>query len=483
MATTDVNKRGAAGRRRSGVAAVLAASGVVAALPAAAEFEAQVLVGATHSDNVTLAEDSEQSELVYRVEPSFDMSYETSWLTADAHYFLQAFRYRDLEETEVFQAYDASVRAALVPDTLFLEVGGNRTQSILDPERGIPQGNLAISSNRVDRDEYYAAPSFQLGLGQTVRTTGEYRYSWVEYGDTDQALDEPGHELAEGTFSIDNYRQNSGLAWALRYQWARTEYDNALTPWEHQEAVAELGFWIGGGTRLFAAGGLESAWDMPLDPALEDELWEVGISQKVGDSFTAEFAAGERSFGASVRGMLDYRFRRGRTSLSYTETPTTEGNNRFRRSTTDEPNLPDDLLVRVGSAERFIAKRLEWATNWQRQRTDFAIVLFNVERTDRSSPDGTPLGDESQVGAMVYTAFRIGPRTELTLRGSWSERELRSDDTSELKRGTAGIRYRIGPRTSVSLEYDYAADESESPTFTGGYVANYVSLFFTRTLF
>src|SRR5690606_7630195 len=165
---------------------VAALASIIIPMPLlAVEFDAEVIAGATRTDNLTLASDDEQDELVYRIEPSFHLLHEGTRITTNADYRLQAFRYRDLDETEVFHGYDASILVDVVPDNLFFEVGGSRTQSIRDPELAIPRSNLPISGNRQDRDEYYASPSFQFPLGSSVAAEGDYRHSWIRYQDDD----------------------------------------------------------------------------------------------------------------------------------------------------------------------------------------------------------------------------------------------------------------------------------------------------------
>ncbi|MEX2495898.1 MAG: TIGR03016 family PEP-CTERM system-associated outer membrane protein [Woeseia sp.] len=486
MDITDTNETRAA-RARGTLAAAIAAACMTTPL-LAAEFGADVRAGITHTDNVALATVDEESELVYSLTPSFYLTHEASRLSTNANYQLQAYRYRDIGETEVYHQYNANVRAVLVPEMFFLDVGGNRTQSIRDPEQRIPQSNLPISGNRQDRDQYYAAPSFQYAFGPSVRTQASYRRTWIDYSDSDRigsvgSFRSQGNEQSDGNFSIDNYAQGQGFSWALRYDHQRTEYDEETVPWEYQQAVAEVGYWVGGNTRLFASGGKESAWDTPLDSSLEDTLWEAGLSQQMGERLSAEIAAGERSFGRSWRGSLDFQFRRGSTSLSYAETPTTEGRNRFRRSALGEDELPDDFLSRPGSAQRFISNRLEWRLNLDFQRTNLTFALFDVDRTDRTQIDGTPLDDESQRGASVTASYRVGARTDLSLRGSRSEREFRDGDKSDLTRASAAVDYRLGARTSLTLQYQHSKEEGESPFFSRNYDANNVSLFVTRTLF
>jgi hypothetical protein len=443
---------------------------------ARAEFSPQVIAGISHTDNIGLTSVDEDSELIYRLEPSFHFAKEATAVTIAADYRLQALRYRDFGDTDVFHQYNANLHAALVPEVFFFDVGGSRSQSIVDPDRAIPSSNLPISTNRQDRDEYYAAPSFQYALGSDVAATGEYRHTWLQY----EREGSQDNEQDDASFALDNYRKEHGLTWALRYNWQRTEYELEI-PWEYQKAMAELGFWAGPNTRLFAAGGKESAWDMPLDSKLQDGIWEAGFSHQVGEHLSAELAAGERSFGSSWRGNLELTFRHGSTSLSYRETPTTQGRIRYRRGAFDGPEVPDDFLSRPGSTERFIAKRLEWRLNVELRRTALALSLFDSDRQERTEADGTPLPDESQRGANVVISYDIGARTDLRLGGSWAERELQSRAKSQLTRVSLGAGYQLGPRTALSLTYAYAEEDPEGGFTIREYVANTVSLDVIRT--
>ena len=457
---------------------------LVAATAAHAEFEPAITAGVTHTDNVALTVVDEENELIYRLEPSFHFDHDAGAVTLNADYRAQALRYRDLGETDVYHQYEANLRFALVPDTFFLDFGGSRSQAIVDPEQPIPYSNLPVSSNRQDRDEYYAEPSFQYAISNDVAVTGSYRHTWIEYSETDSVgstpFDAQDNRQGEGRFSLNNYQRERGLSWAVRYDWQRAEYEEEI-PWEYQKAMAELGFWAGANTRLFAAAGKESAWDNPLDPNMEDDLWEAGFSQQVSERLSAEFAAGERSFGGSWRGDLDFRFKRGSTTLSYSETPTTEGRNRFRRGAFDGPEVPEDFLSRPGSTERFIAKSLQWTLNLELRRSGLALSLFDAERTERTTAEGAPLGDESQRGANLVISYALGPRTDLRLGGSWAEREFEDGGSGEILRGTFGADYRLGQRTSLALTYLYAEEDGNSEIAIRDYTANTISLDITRT--
>ena len=497
MGTTATNKRSVAAavaEQWSRWSPTLRATGTVfrtatlaafaLAVPAHAEFTPQVTAGLTHTDNIALTTIDKESEFIYRLEPSFSFDHEAGAVTVNADYRAQALRYRDLGETDVYHQYDANLRFALIPDTFFMDVGGNRSQTIVDPEQAIPYSNLPVSQNRQDRDEYYAAPSFQYSFGDSIAMTGEYRHTWVEYSETDAQVgslfDARDNRQGEATFALDNYQRERGLTWALRYNWQRAEYEEEI-PWEYQQALAELGFWAGGNTRIFASAGKESAWDQPLDPKMQDGLWEAGFAHQLGQRLSAEFAAGERSFGSSWRGDLQFNFRRGSTSLSYAETPTTEGRIRYPRGAFDDPEVPEDFLSRPGRTERFIAKRLQWTLNLELRRTGLGLSYFDDDRTERTTAEGTPLVDESQRGASLTISYRVGARTDLSMGGSWVERELEGGDTGEILRANVGIGYRLGQRTGLTLSYLYAEEDGEGSTSLRDYVANTVSFDITRT--
>lgn len=480
MVTTDIDLEQLVPPFRQAVPSRLAILGLtlMPTMVAAAGFEAAAELGVTYTDNIGLTTTNEVSETVYRVIPSFGYSKESPRISASVHYRLDGFYYADLSESEVFHQFDGDVEAALIPEKLFLNFGATRYQSIRDPDARVPQGNLPISTNRVNRDDFYVGPRFQLALGRSITLQGDYRLSWVEYDEVDiDNTDQQG--IAK--FSIDNYRRGTGLTWAARYNWRRTEYDN-LDPFEYQQASGELGFWAGKNLRVFAGGGEESAWDMPLDPGLDDSFWEAGFSQQVSTSLSAEFAAGERSFGSSWRGNLEYEFKRGKTSLQYAETATTEGRNAFNPGSFRVPDSPNNNLARPGSGQRYVFKRFQWNLNLNLQRSKISLTVFDGRQTDRTEADGAPLTDQEQRGVSVSVTRWLGARTELSLRGSWSERETAVDDTSDLVRATVAVSYKLGPRTNLSLTYGYAEeDDDRLDASTRDYTANTVSLFLSRS--
>jgi hypothetical protein len=467
---------------RHSISSMVVLLGAIAVVDATAmEFEPEITLGLSYTDNLTLATEDEQDELVYLAEPAFSLTHETDRVDLNADYRMQAYRYRDLEESQVWHQYDASMELALVPDALFLEVGGSRNQSIRDPELQIPNSTLPLSGNLQDRDEYSYMPSFMLPLSSNVVARGSYRNSWVDYSEGDFEGFSGDAENRDADFTMDNYRRGRGLTWALRYNWQRSIYDEYL-PWEYQQAAAELGFWVGGSLRLFGSGGRESAWDDPLNPELADPFWEAGFAYGDAERLSLEFAAGERSFGPSWRGSVDYNFRRGSINLSYTESPTTQSFNQFRTFAAEDADPLDDYLSRPGSAERYVNKSLQARVSIEFSRSSLTLGAFSTERSDRTTPSGEALPDEDQRGVDIALSYQLGAKTDLRASGSWAEREFGVDAGPRvLIRASAAADYRLGARTTVSLASDYAKEDQKERGSGRDYFANTVTLLLTRT--
>ncbi len=446
----------------------------------AAEVDGGITAGVSRTDNLFLATSPDEvDDLIYQVSPWIDVEYTSPGVDATLNYRYDWYRYTDLSTEQSFHVGRASVTGKAWQDTLRVELGASRDQVLSDPNQVIPPGRLPFSGNLTDRDEFWVAPQLQRQLGNVVSLFTSYRFSRGQYDDSD-IQDDTNHEAL---FSVENYSAGQGLTWALRYNWRRTEYEIS-PPWENQRATAELGYWTNSSTRVFAAGGRESAWDDPFDPKLADPFWEAGFAHKAGESLSLEFAAGERSFGSSWRGEVDYSFRRGSTTLSYNETPTTTAFNRSNRVPGfADPGDLDDFLNRPGGAERFLSKRFDWALNLAFRRIDFDLRLFDEDRGERTDASGTPIDDESQSGASAALTWRAGARTEFAVSGSIIDQELDATNKSRFNSAGLSINYDLGTRLQLELLYDYAEQQPRGSDSTSqDYVANTVSLLLTYTL-
>jgi hypothetical protein len=453
----------------------------IATAAAGAEFEPKIALSVIRTDNLTLVPLNPESATVYQLTPEFTVTQDSTRLDATASYRLSAYRYDERGENEVYNEFDGELVFGVVPEKFFLNMGANRTQSIVDPESTIPIDNLAITTNRVDRDDYYAGPSFQVPVGANTVVSGELRRTWVKYAEAAAnigAFDDFNRDM--GKLSVDNYRKGAGLTWALGYDYQHTDYGKQFVPYEYRQATAELGTWAGDRTRLFVAGGQESPWDRPLEPALADSFWETGVVREVGKGFRAEFAVGERSFGKSRRGGLFYNFGRGTTALTYSERPTTNAEDLFSRAGLLDPNVSNDYLFRAGSIERYVSELLQWEFNLELQRTVLQLSMFDESRVDLTDTTGAPLGDEQQSGANLSVTWKLGAKTQFYLRGMRIDRQFSSGDDSDFTTETVGASYSLGRRTQIALQVEQR--EQVSKEFAAqNYSAELISLIVSRT--
>jgi hypothetical protein len=443
------------------------------------EFHGGIQVGARNTDNVYLVSSPDEiDDTIYQVSPFLDLSFENQRINAEVSYRFDWYDYSDLGTSNEFHRYDASFIGDLVQDTLYLDLGDSRSQSVVDPDYVIPPEGLPGFGNVGDRDSYYYGSRFEKTFGRSVSVSANYRSEDVSYDESDfdgeQSVQNNVNESAR--FEIQNYKREQGLTWAARYEWNETDYDVSL-PWEYQKASAELGFWANGKTRFFASGGQESAWDDPVDRSLQDKFWEAGFAYKNGEKLDAEFAAGERSFGSSWRGRLNFAFRRGNLSLDYAETPTTVGQDRYARSMLEEPNEPNDLLARPGGSERYILKRGQASLNFEFRRTSLGFIVYDEERTGRFSDDGEQQGDESQNGVSMTFSWQLGARTEVAASGSINSRESDESGTHDFIAGSLTASYQLGSSLGLSLGYSYSEQDPDAGSTGRDYVANIVSLF------
>lgn len=448
----------------------------------AVEFEPAVSVGVAQTDNLTLVAQDPERETVYQLLPSFTLEQDSPRMTTDMSYSADAFYYKDRSDSDVFHILSAASQLALDKDNFFLDLGATRDQSIRDPESPIARSNLPITTNRLDRDDFYVGTSFDYAFGNSTSLGGIYRNTRSRYHESETesasvAVDEFDSENFD--LAVDNYRKERGFAWAVGYREESTDYEGFL-PWEYRQASVEIGAWVRQGLRLFAAGGSESAWDQPMDPSLSDDFWEVGFATR-GQSLAVELAAGERSFGSSQRVTLDYTFGRGMTRVSYTEQPATEGRDPYGGLVaTDSPSdALEDLLARPGAAQLFLLSRFDWNLTFDLRSTQLSLAVFDETRKDRMDFQGTPLEDEAQKGGSLSFDWDLGAKTALVVRADKWWRQFGTDE-QELKSLSIGGEYRLGARTDLSLYLTRTEEDSLNDAIGQEYEADLISLLLTR---
>jgi len=273
-----------------------------------------------------------------------------------------------------------------------------------------------------------------------------------------------------GKFSLDNIERQQGFAWGLNYDYIRTEYETSL-PWEYQRAALNIGYWVSSSVRIFAVGGVETNPENLLEPNLDASFWEAGFQFSPNQRTNLEAAWGERYYGPSFRLRAEYMLKRGSTSLSYNEGPTTRAQlPTGRRPITDTDSL-DGILDQPGRSDQFLRRRLEWSTNIELAKSNLTLRVFGERREQRTTDDGVPLDDQELAGVAMRWSWRMGAKTTFGIAGDFSRRRntQREDD---LRRLQAYLDYRLSQRFSLrgvimnsrqkalgSSEFDYVENQ------------------------
>ena len=119
-----------------------------------------------------------------------------------------------------------------------------------------------------------------------------------------------------------------------------------------------------------SSAGAETSFDDYFEPDMDADFWEAGFQYEPNPRLSLELAAGDRSYGTSMRGNFSYELRRGDITVTYDEEP----NNRSelmmdRHPLTSQDNL-DGLLDRPGESDRFVRKRGEFRANVELSKSE-----------------------------------------------------------------------------------------------------------------
>ena len=462
MATTAITAMKAdRGAARPRVWLLLLSAAYAGAATAGVDFVPEVSVGVANTDNVLLVPDNPQTATVYELLPSFRLTQKGKRMVSEVDYHLEAYRYQQLSDQDVYQNFNAVSTFALDPDNFFFEVGAARDQTIKDPASPIPLTNLGHTSNRVDRNDYYVKPSFQYPIGDNAMAQGSFRQDSIHYAHA-EAFVIPSFETGTMQFSLNNYRKARGATWALKYNSEKTAFDQ-FEPWEHRQATVEVGGWVARSLRLYASAGKESPWDSLTSTSLTDSLSEVGFATDPDRHVSLDIATGHRSYGTSHRASLSGAFAHGHTALQYSEGPITQGYDYQRDLILGGLARVGsyDLLNRPGVAERFLSKSLSWSLTLDFNRLSFSAAVFDESRAHRVALSGLALEDESQSRVDMLVAWRARARTTVGLGAEGSHRELGTVAYSLTSLFvTAG--YQLGRRTTLSSKLTRTTGESHS---------------------
>lgn len=434
------------------------------------EFSPAVSVSQIYTDNVELAPAGEEDhEWVTELDAGFSLSREGSRASARLSYNFQGLEFwRESDRSDVFHQFSGDGNVDLVPELLFVEAFTAFRQRPISQDAGFGD-NINITDNRTDEFLLRVSPVLVQRWGDTA--SGQLRYVHNRVYFRDAEVRDDSSYSNEIRARLESGPEFTRVGWELAYDWSDTQFDDGSSATlRRAEALAR--WFATAGTSLFAVVGQEDN-DFTQDPRRAEPdgtLWLVGATYEPDARLFAEAFFGERFFGRTYGGNLEYRFRDAVAFVNYTEDLETV--NSFdltpeRVPVVDETGRPvleegrpvvrefetPDIQTGV-----FLSKRLTAGIAGERRRLGWSARLYQ-DRREFELDDRT----ERVRGIRGSTTWRLRPRTRVFGDASIEERNFPDRVDRDDLRYTVelGVIRDVGPRTTASLAYLYRERDSD----------------------
>lgn len=484
---------------RSGACSHLVALAVLAcaAWPATVqaqqwEFEPFLEVIATYTDNVFLAFDGDETDdFVGQVNPGISISKDEGRVTADVNYRLQTVSFASESDLDaVYHQLDAVTGLEIAPRRLFVDLDASVDQSVVNPSIAIPASNVVATQNLGDVFTGNVNPYFIQPIGNRALLRLDYTYGVGVYDgfgiETFSNVDDFTQDRA--SFYLGSGDQETGLEWSLTYDYQNVDYE-IVPDYRFERAGVAVAIPIGSNFRLVALGGRESDLIVSTDlGGTDSDFWEAGFRINAGRDSLLELRAGERFFGTSFFGNLQFSGRRFSASVLYRENPTTSALDSLGAPIApfsvedsaplfpDDPTL-EDIVVQPIRAEVYVAKNLQARFEVALARTLFFMTYADEERDFAETNAFLEGIADDQESATLGADYNIGSQSTLGLAATWTRFGFGfTDAETEILFATLSVQRQLGQRADLRLSYRHAIQESTSASDFGEYTENAIDL-------
>ncbi|MCC5858736.1 MAG: TIGR03016 family PEP-CTERM system-associated outer membrane protein [Ectothiorhodospiraceae bacterium] len=430
----------------------------------------------SYSDNITLApedgtEDAreKESDWVTQLIPAISLCRSSARLVSQLDYEAQLTAYAgDSDRNDVFHRLNATNRAVIMRERLFLDLGATYAQEPITTRGAFADDNIIDTDNRTDALRLRASPYLLQDLGPVGSSVLRYTFNHVDYDERDVA-DTTRHS---GSLLVTSPGDLERLGWRASVRSEQVSRRGEDRNSYFDEASLELSYRVWGRFELLGRGGVETE---PLADGRYDrfgsDFWDVGF--RWADERTAvEARYGERFYGDTWLARISRRTARHTASLSYTETQ--QISDRFVVLAPEDLGLPPVVpdpdtgepleipSIIVAENEVFISKRATASSNYVTGRSLLRLSVFREDREFQVLGD-----DEQRLGAEASWRWQWLPRTAIIPRANWEQVEFR-DGRKDIIRGyrlslahlispnmQGGISVRRQSRSSQAAEDEY----------------------------
>ncbi len=465
--------------RQIAVVVVAPALGASSALAGDWEVEPRIRDELSYTDNVTLAQDDEESELVNTVTPGLRVTGEGRRASLELDYQAEAlFHANDSERNEIIHELGADGSIELMREQLFFDANASRSEDVVAAGESVPDSNVFDTGARDSVTTYGLGPRLEYELGTFAGLRASYRRQGVHQDESD--LDTETDTIEARLASGPRFRT---WGWSVRFEREdesseREQGGSARGLGDDdrrfQRVRGELTVGAGRRTELFAAAGNE---DNEFQSAQFDEIdgdfWEAGFRWNPRRRVSVEAAIGERFFGDTARASISAQGQALSVRLSYQEELTTESSLRIERSEQlvrdPDGNIilgpegePVTTAVPVPTLrdETILEERASARVAWQRGHS---AVAFNVVATEREFQE-SGFTEGSEGVDVSYTWTRL-VRTVVSASVGFTEQDLgRVDRSEEFLTVRLGATRDLGSELTASM----SLEASQRDTTNGG---------------
>ncbi|MDX6749964.1 TIGR03016 family PEP-CTERM system-associated outer membrane protein [Geminicoccaceae bacterium 1502E] len=465
------------GGRRLGTAVGVAAWTAMLAPPLALgnwSVVPRLELGMAVTDNVKLAADGRKdADMVFTVAPGVRVAGETARLRANADYAVEQVTFAETRSGDrLRQRLDASSRAELVENHLFLDIAGNVGESFETGREPVPRTGFTDSGNRTTRMIGSASPFVRARLGEAGDAELRYRYTRLDYADGDLA-EASSHSV---TGLLTSMPRGEQLGWTGTLAADRTDFspdeDEAGRQTGTRLATVDLRYELAQGWAALAGAGYSWLDDETLEDGggsspylmagFEARPWRGTTLRATGGTIYGEpriDVAAETALTASLRVRAGYeqgletRYGELRQALadaaSFRERPRGESEEEAERRRT----LEEISRARVDTLDNELVNRVRRGRLSLTLEQDRNLGVLSGYVADHEAERARD--DERTFGVELDYVRRLSRRNDLLLGASWEHRDVAFDNSRSDTLGlTAVWRHQLGRSTRLELGYD-----------------------------
>ncbi len=440
----------------------------------------------TYTDNVCLSADDEQGEWIGLLTPdiavqgvgaraSFDLfaSVEMNTLTDSKLEDLGCNPRGFGSRSQFAPRLRAAGQAELVDQWLFLQADADVRQSEITPFGQGGGDTLNRTGNTNDVYNYRVSPYISRRFKDTAVL--DLRYSWDQQRNSERVVgDSDRHRVSLNLSSVPG---DLGFTWGVQGSYDRVEYDEsrnrAGTDNELKSVQLNLGYQFNSVWQVNGYYGEERNDFISVSDEIDGDFWDVGVRWTPNSRTTVDVGTGDRFFGDTPRGSVQYRHKRSTLRASYVKDITYDRD--IRSGTFEDEQLPGDILDPTTiSNSPILDERFTLGYSYSGRRSNFSVQASHSDQT--RAEDGR---DSTFKRFSASLDRQLSRYTTLTGRIIWNE-QIPRGERSELVFGSETWRYSLeaqrdlNQELSLRLRYEYT--DRESDRITNEYQENRLTL-------